>query len=178
MGKISAALLATFALALSACASQKAADFEGRGPAFVLEDYFEGETLAYGVFEGRGGHLRRTFKVEIDGTWDGETLVLDEDFFYDDGETDKRVWSFRKTGPNTYVGTAGDVVGEARIESYGSAVNLKYLVDLKVGDGTVRVRFDDWLYRLEDDIVINRAFVRKFGARVGEVSLVFVKPDA
>jgi len=173
-GLLAAALIA----ALSACASQKAPDFAGREPAFVLEEYFQGRTVAYGVFDGRRGHLKRKFKVDILGTWDGETLTLEEDFVYDDGETDRRVWTFTKTGPNSYVGRAGDVIGEARIAAYGDAVNLKYVVDLKVGDGSVRVRFDDWLYRLQDDVVINRAFVRKFGFRVGEVSLAFVKPDA
>ncbi|MEM1103822.1 MAG: DUF3833 domain-containing protein [Pseudomonadota bacterium] len=170
-----AVAIGVLALSVTACASQNVADRRGETPTFVLEDYFQGEMTAYGVFDGRRGHLKRKFKVDLKGSWDGETLTLEEDFFYDDGETDRRVWKFTKTGPNSYVGRAGDVVGEARIEAAGDAVNLKYLVDLKLSDGSVRVRFDDWLYLLEDGVAINRAFVRKFGFRVGEVSLVFVK---
>ena len=44
-----------------------------------------GADRAWGQFQDRFGEVRRRFRVEVDGTWDGETLTLVEDFVYNDG---------------------------------------------------------------------------------------------
>lgn len=163
---------------LSSCTSMKPTDFEDSTPKLVIEEYFAGETLAWGIFEDRFGRLRRQFTVDITGTWDGEQLVLDERFVYSDGETDRRVWKITKTGPHTYEGIADDVVGAARGEAYGNALNWQYDLDLKVGDGTMRVHFNDWMFLQPSGVLLNRARVTKLGFKLGEVTLAFMKPEA
>ncbi|MEM8921296.1 MAG: DUF3833 family protein, partial [Pseudomonadota bacterium] len=96
-----------------------------------LEDYFLGETKAYGLFEDRFGKLRRQFTVDITGTLEGDTLTLDERFIYDDGERQTRIWSIKIGADGTYEGTAGDVIGVAQGSVSGNALNWKYKVDLK-----------------------------------------------
>ncbi|MGP1275850.1 MAG: DUF3833 family protein [Caulobacterales bacterium] len=150
-------------------------DRAGVSPALSLETYFQGRTYAYGVFE-RDGVLDRVLHVEIDGEWDGRALTLDEHFLYDNGDTQRRIWTMTQTAPNRFSGTAGDVIGEADISIFGDAAYFGYLVDLPLSDGsTVRVRFNDRIYRLSDDVLINRASVSKFGITVGEVTIVFLK---
>ena len=144
-------------------------------PPLVLENFLDGQTYAYGAFE-RGGILDRKFWVEIDGDWDGDVLTLDEHFLYDDGTTQRRVWEMERLSEGRFSGTAGDVIGSAEIETYGDAAYFEYLVDLLLSDGsTVRVRFNDRIYRLSEDMLMNRATVSKYGLDVGEVSLVFIK---
>ena len=82
---------------VSACSGMAVQEFKNAKPELVLEEYFTGRTEAWGLFEDRFGKLRRQFKVTIDGTWDGETLTLDERFKYEDGETDQRIWRIKKT---------------------------------------------------------------------------------
>ncbi len=156
----------------------KPEDFAGREPKLLLEEYFVGESRAHGLFVDRFGDLRRQFVVDIEGTWDGETLTLKEDFVYDDGETEQRIWIIKKTGPHTYEGRAGDVIGTATGKAYGNALNWRYRLALKVGDSTWNVDFDDWMFLQEDDVIINRAEVTKFGFKLGEVTIVFSKPKA
>ena len=154
----------------------KPEDFEGREPRFVLESYFDGQTKAWGVFVDRFGTLRRQFVVDIDGTWDGQQLVLDESFVYDDGETDRRVWRIRKIDEHSYEGEADDVLGVAKGKSYGNALNWHYRLALKVGeDETWNVRFNDWMFLQDDDVMINRAEVTRFGFLIGEVTIMFRK---
>jgi len=98
-----------------------------------------------------------------------------EDFVYDDGETDRRTWRIRKDG-DRYLGTADDVVGEATGIVSGNALNWRYDMDLKVGDGSWRVSFDDWMFLQPGDVLINRAKVSKFGLEIGSVSLFFIRP--
>lgn len=165
-------------LVLGSCGTMRTEDFAGREPILVLEDYFAGKTRAWGIFEDRFGDLRREFVVDIDGTWDGRELTLDESFVYADGETDRRVWRIVRTGEHSYRGEAGDVVGPATGTLYGNAFNWRYELDLDVGERTVRVSFDDWMFLQPDGILINRAKVRKWGFEVGSVTVVFRKPDA
>ena len=56
------------------------------------------------MFEDRFGNIKKSFKVFIDGTWDGQFLVLKEDFIYDDGSKDYREWKIEKdkNNPNAY----------------------------------------------------------------------------
>lgn len=170
--------LAAASMTVAACATGPSVDaYSDRGPALVLEEYFEGETTAYGIFEDRFGKVRRTFKVDITGTVEDDVLTLDERFIYDDGERDVRVWEIDILGNGQYRGTAGDVPGYATGEVSGNAFNWKYKVDLKVGDSTWNVGFDDWMYLVEDDVLINRAYVTRWGIRIGEVTITFVKPE-
>lgn len=160
---------------LHGCTSMKPEEFESATPQFFLEEYFAGETQAWGLFEDRFGRLRRQFTVDIVGEWDGETLILDERFRYSDGETERRVWEITKTGPHSYEGRADDVVGVARGEAYGNALNWQYEMDLNVGDGTMRVRFNDWMFLQPSGVLLNRARVSKFGIDIGQVTVAFIK---
>jgi hypothetical protein len=162
----------------SGCATMKPQDFAGREPRLVLEEYFAGQTKAWGIFQDRFGRLRRQFEVDIEGSWDGRTLTLVEDFRYDDGEEERRIWHITKLDDNTYEGEAEGVIGVAHGQAYGNALNWVYRFALKVGDDTWNVGFDDWLFLQSDGMLINRAEVTKYGIELGEVTLVFRKmPD-
>lgn len=161
--------------ALMGCAGKTTEDFAGSAPRFVIEQYFAGKTRAWGLFEDRFGKVRRQFTVDIEGRWDGRELILDERFVYKDGETDRRVWTILKTAEGRYEGRADDVVGIATGESNGNALNWRYTMMLKVGDGAWRVQFDDWMLQQDDEVMINRASVSKWGIEIGQVTLFFRK---
>ena len=161
---------------LTGCSGMDIRDFEDASPRLVLEDYFAGKTRAWGIFEDRFGKLRRQFTVDIDGKWNGKTLVLDEHFVYRDGEKDRRVWTIEKIDENRYQGRADDVIGVAIGDASGNALNWRYDMDLKVGDSTLRVHFDDWMFLQADDVLVNRARVSKWGVELGQVTLFFSKP--
>ncbi|MEM6901787.1 MAG: DUF3833 domain-containing protein [Pseudomonadota bacterium] len=167
-------------LALTACGNEmKIEDFAKTEPAFVPEEYFVGPMKAWGLFQDRSGTVRRQFTVDLNGEWDGETLTLTEDFAYDDGKTETRVWELKKLGPNRYTGTADSVVGPATVVTAGNAMNLRYTFALEVGDTTYHVDFDDWMFLQPDgQRLINRASVSKFGLRVGEVTVFFDKSES
>ncbi len=156
----------------------KPEDFQAVEPRFVLEDYFLGTSRAYGLFEDRFGTVRRQFVVTIVGRMEGDELVLEEDFVYRDGEIDRRVWRITRQPDGTYRGRADDIVGEAIGVASGNALNWAYRMDLKVGDRTWRVAFDDWMFLQDDGVLLNRARVSKWGLEIGSVSLAFVRSDA
>lgn len=145
-----------------------------------LEEFFEGDLVAYGQFQDVLGTVRRSFVVDLHGEWDGETLTLTEDFRYEDGSTEQRIWSLVKTGPESWEGTAPGVIGTATGEEMGDRFNWRYEIDLPIpsADGsveTLRVEFDDWMWLLTEDRLFNRAYVKRFGLDIGDVSISFEK---
>lgn len=166
-------------LSLAACAGRPSLDQVPLSDRDLnLEEFFAGDLIAYGQFQDVLGNVSRRFEVAIDGTWDGETLTLVEDFIYEDDSTEQRVWTLRKTGPvtaaQTWEGTAPGVIGVATGQERGDAFNWQYVIDLPVpGDETLRVRFDDWMWLLADDRLLNRAYMFRFGVPIGEVIITF-----
>lgn len=140
-----------------------------------LEEFFDGRVIAYGQFQDVLGTVRRRFSVDISGTWDGQTLTLVEDFVYEDKSTEQRVWKLQKTGPDTWRGTAPGVIGTALGQEKGDTFNWQYTIDLPVPDGTLRVSFDDWMWLLGDDRLLNRAYMKRTGIDIGDVIIIFEK---
>ena len=163
---------------LSGCSQMQIDQISQSQPELKIEEYFDGKVYAWGIFEDRFGTIRRQFQVEIDGEWDGKTLTLDEQFLYDDGERDQRIWEITSSGSGNYEGQAEDVLGTAAGASQGNALNWKYDIDLKVGDGSWRVTFDDWMILQQGGVLINRAYVKKWGFTIGTVTLSFIRGDA
>ena len=144
-------------------------------PEIVLEDYFLGNTRAWGFFQNRNGEIKRQFTVDILGRMQDGSLILEEDFVYTDGSTDRRVWRITRTGSNTYTGTAGDVIGEAIGTTKGNALNWRYTLALPVNNRIINVQLDDWMFLQPDGVLLTRAEMSKFGIRLGEIILVFHK---
>ena len=48
-------------------------------------------------------------------------------------------------------------------------------MDLKIGERTLRVHFNDWMFLQSSGVMVNRARVSKFGIAIGEVTLFFQK---
>jgi hypothetical protein len=158
---------------LSGCSAMSIESYQDSSPRFILADYFLGHTRAWGIFQGRNGQVERQFTVDILGEMKGKTLILTEDFIYSDGEVDQRIWAIKKIDDHTYEGFAADVIGKAIGKTYGNALNWKYTLDLPYKDGTVKVKFDDWMFLQEDGVLINKAKMSKFGVHLGDVTLFF-----
>lgn len=170
-------LCMTILMILTGCSHMKIEDFDNKEPSLVLEDYFSGPVYAWGIFEDRFGNLRREFLVEIDAYMEDNVLVLDEYFLYSDGEKDRRIWRITPEGNGRYVGRADDIIGTAEGVVRGNALTWRYQMDLKVGDGSWRVTFDDWMFLQPGGVLINRATVRKWGVELGQVTLSFMRGD-
>ena len=86
-----------------------------------------------------------------------------------------RTWIIKKSGPLEYEGTAGDIIGIAKGKSFGNALYWSYEMDVPVSDTTYRLKFDDWMWALPGDVVINRSYLKKFGFKVAELTLFMQK---
>jgi hypothetical protein len=175
--QVSGGLLAVLlGSALAGCAGPNPADYASQTPVLDLKTYFNGPLTAHGLFTDRSGKVVRRFSVAMNCRWSGNEGVLEEDFIYSDGQRQRRVWRLQSLGAGRYSGRADDVVGEAIGQAAGNALNWRYTLSLPV-DGTVyEVQFDDWMYLMDERVMLNKAVMSKFGVRLGEVTLAFHKP--
>ena len=160
---------------LAGCATPQLADYAAEKPVLDMRQYFNGTIDAYGVFTDRSGKVLKRFTVVMTCSWQGDTGVLDEAFTNSDGTKDRRIWTLKRSANGSYVGTASDVVGEARGEEKGNAFRWNYTLNLPMDGKTIEVQFDDWMYLMSDKVMLNRAVMSKFGFKLGEVTLSFVK---
>lgn len=163
------------ALALVGCTGQQLADYQNETPSLDLATYFNGPLEAHGIFQDRSGKVVKRFIVKMEGRWTGNKGVLDEHFTYSDGTKERRVWHLEKLADGRYTGTASDVEGQAQGQISGNAFNWQYTLKLPVDGKTYSVQFDDWMYLMDDRVMLNRATMSKFGIKLGEVTLSFYK---
>ena len=161
---------------LVGCAGPQVNDYASEQPRLELSDYFNGDLQAWGMFQNRSGAVVKRFDVALTGTWDGDVGVLDERFTYSDGSTERRVWTLKKQADGSWRGTADDVVGEAVGQVAGNTLRWRYKLRLKVDDSTYVVDFDDWMFLMDGQVMLNRARMSKWGIDLGQVTLSFYKP--
>ncbi len=173
-----AVVLAAFVFALCGCSSVTVDNYADNTPRFVPSEFFDGRLTAHGVVMDRGGQVTRHFNADIAASWKDGIGTLDEDFIFDDGETQKRIWTLTPDGSGGYIGRAGDVVGDGTLSYAGNAVFLDYVLRIPYGDGTIDLRVDDRMYLVEPNVLINESKLSKFGLDVGRILLTIVRhPD-
>ncbi|BDU36639.1 DUF3833 domain-containing protein [Vibrio nigripulchritudo] len=168
-------ILILWLITLLAACSADIDDYQAATPNFDLFGYFEGESQAWGMIQDYTDKQTRRFTVDLFGTVEENTLTLVEDFVFDDGEKDQRIWVITREDDGSYIGRADDIVGEAMGVESGNALHWRYDFLLEFDGSTVEVHFDDWLYRQDEKHVFNRTSIRKFGIEVAEVTIFFQK---
>ena len=162
---------------LNSCSgnNMKPEDFKDQKPRLIIEDYLSGNVKAWGVLQNRSGKVTRQFKADLNGKWDGSQLILDEVFNWTDGEKQTRQWTINKIDEHNYEGTASDVVGKAKGYSYGPAFKFEYVLLVPVKGKNIKITFDDWIFMQDERVARNRATMTKFGIKVAELTVMFVK---
>lgn len=166
---------AVLAAALSACSSPRPEQYAAQLPQLDIARYFDGTLDAHGMFQDRSGQVVKRFVVVMRCSWQGDTGILDEDFTYADGTRQKRIWTIRKTGPGTFSATAPDVVGAARGVQSGNSLRWNYVLAQPVGARVYHVDMEDWMFLIDDKVMLNRTAMSKFGVNLGSVTLSFSK---
>ena len=153
-------------------------DYQEQAPKFNLVEFFDGNVTAWGIVQNRSGEVVQRFIVNIDGSVQGDELVLDETFQYIIGEgVTERVWRLQTNTDGTFTGSASDIAGLATGTPHGNAFNFVYEMDLDVDGSTYRVAFDDWFFAIDDNTLMNRSYIKKFGVVMAEVTIFMQRQE-
>ena len=120
----------TLAMSLFSCSNITPKDYKENTPKLDIRHYLNGKIKAWGMLENRSGKVTRRFVVEMQGKWQGNEGILEEDFIFDDGEKSKRIWTIKFSDDHHFTATAADVIGQAQGSQYGNAMQMEYVLDL------------------------------------------------
>lgn len=169
-------LLAGVSALIAGCGGIDGQQYKELQPEMRLEEYFNGHIKAWGFIQDRSGNVITRFDVDMHGKWDGNKGRLDEVFtYYDTGKVQNRTWEITKLDDFNYEGKAGDILGSAKGTFHGNAMNWVYQMDVPVDDTSYRLTFDDWMWAMNDGVVINRSYMKKFGITVAELTVFMQK---
>ncbi|MBN0977094.1 DUF3833 domain-containing protein [Pseudomonas hygromyciniae] len=171
-------LLLVLVLSIASCGSVDVARYADQQPTLDLERFFSQPVKAWGMFQKHSGEVAKRFEVNIVSRREGNNLILDERFLYSDGTRQRRVWVLTPTGQGGWIGRADDVVGVANGQVAGNTLHWRYRLNLPVGDSIYEMSMDDWMYLMDEDTLINRTRMSKFGVEVGQVTLFFRRQGA
>lgn len=163
------------AMLMAGCSGVSVDRYAAQKPVLDLRQYFTGTVSGWGMFQDRSGEVIKRFTVRIEAHWEGDTGTLDEYFEWSDGSKSRRVWTIRDLGNGRYSGRADDVVGEAIGEASGNALRWRYVMTLPVNGSVYNVDFDDWMFMIDDKVMLNRSAMSKWGIHLGEVTLSFTR---
>ena len=164
-------LLASLLIGLLAagCHGLRPESFAGAGPRFDPDRFFEGPTRSWGIIESRSGKPKSRFRTEMLGRREGRELVITQDFTFEDGHRQQRVWRVRRIDDHHYDATANDVVGVSHGLAYGNTFNWEYTVAGRTP--LTNLRFKLWMYLQADgETMINRVTITKLGVILAETT--------
>jgi len=176
--------LSTFLL-LTGCAGVSVDNYRGQQPGLDFATYFNGTLDGWGMVQDRSGEVIKRFHVVVDAHWetrDGQQVgTLDEHFSWADGTRTRRVWTVTRaespSGTATFIGRADDVVGTARGEAAGNALRWQYVLSVPVDGRVWNLSIDDWMFLVDDKVMLNRSTMRKFGLHLGDITLSFTRRE-
>jgi hypothetical protein len=160
---------------LSSCSGNTLEYYSDMSPKADIKSYFNGPIKAWGIVQDWRGRVVNRFDIEMVGEWNGDTGTLTEHFTYYDGKKQQRIWTIKKLSDGRYEGTASDIIDKASGSVSGNAARWNYVMDLPVDDTTYRIRFDDWMWVMNDGVLINRSYLKKFGITVSELTIFMQK---
>ncbi len=162
-------------LMLSCCANNKVDFYKDNSPKLDIKEFFNGKVKAWGIVQDWSGKVVNKFDVDMVGEWNGDVGTLNEDFVFYNGKTQHRTWTLKKLPDGKVEGKAGDIIGLADGKTSGDALNFHYTMDIEVDGKTYRVKLDDWMWAMNDGVIINRSYIKKFGFTVAELTIFMQK---
>jgi Protein of unknown function (DUF3833) len=164
------------ALLLGGCAPVTSDDYVGTRPKLDIRQYLNGNLEASGVLLNWRGAVASHFSVKMKGTWVNNIGTLEEDFIFNDGRKDRRVWTITFKDDVNFTAKAHDTVGEATGSQAQNIALMNYVLTVKRDNGaTIDLTLDDRLFLLDEKTLINHTRMKKWGLTVGQLLISFTK---
>lgn len=144
-------------------------DYASYGPGFDIRERFCGPMHCEGVIYGPLGRVTSRFIAEFHADWNGNTGTMKEVFHYDSGQIQNREWTLCVDNNGRISATAPDVLGAGTGQQSGASVVLNYTIRLTKDAGGHALNVTDWMYLMENGVIMNRSQFRKFGVKVAEL---------
>lgn len=137
---------------------------------FRFESVLAQKLQGSGAVFYRSGRLKTRFSVVASGSYDGETLTIQEQLTYESGEVHERTFQIVKNNDDHYTAHCSEFVGPSTIRRRHSGFQWRYRLKENSKEAhRITLTADDRLFLCADGTLLDHAILRKFGIRVGDV---------
>ena len=144
-------------------------------PAFSMENYFSKKVTALGYMTFFYPlKAIKDIKIVFSGKFHNNTLTLKENYTDNDSKV-LRVWSFKKKSSSCYIGKESNVKGTIKVSIYGNKLNMQYKFKTNYKKIYFSVNVKDNMYLVDEETLINKTIVSKYGITLAESFLVYKK---
>ena len=165
----------TSILVLSACSSVKPDDYASETPRLELNKFLNGKLTGWGIFQKTAGKVSKRFRIDMQASWHDNKGSFVEHFSFNDGTKQTRSWVMTRVDEHHYTAVANDSVGTGHGEVYGNTMHWHYTIKTPTSSGTYDLDYDYWMYKIDEQTLINRATLSKFGVPLGDIAVTFRK---
>ncbi len=160
---------------LTACSSNSIKYYANNTPKIQVETFFDGKLKAYGIVKDFRGRVIRHFEADIVASWENHVGTLNEIFYFNDGEVQKRTWVLKREDDNRYIATANDVIGKHTMLIAGNAIFMNYVLSIDYKGKPLHVSVDDKMFLVDEKHIINESVLKKWGLPVAAIQLTIEK---
>lgn len=139
----------------------------------LLFEFLQGQCVAWGVFEDRFARLRRRFTASVKGCWQGDEFELTEIIRHANGQIQTREWRYGVLQDGVLRGTSLETIGFAYGLMSKHDAQLNYKMRTLAHDRPMTVSVYDRYFRLDNASMMNRGTVKKFGIKLGEITVFY-----
>lgn len=149
--------------------------YASQTPLLDFKTFFSGDLEGWGLFLNVWGRPTQRFFIRFKAEWNGNECHLQEWFEFQDGSTLERSWHVSSVSPNRWFMTAADSIGTGYGAQKGCALHFQYQLKIPYRSRSVSLSFDDWMYAIGKDAVMNRTQIKKWGIPVAQMVLLIKK---
>ena len=144
-------------------------------PVLSFENYFSSDVTALRYMTLFFPIKRiKDLKILFSGKFSKGNLVLKEK--YQDNNTKVlRIWSFKKTSNNNYIGKENNVKGDIIVSVNENKLNMHYKFKTNYKKFFFSINVQDSMYLVDKNKLINKTVISKYGLRIAESFLVYKK---
>lgn len=129
-----------------------------KGAKFDMKKFFSGDIEGFALIQDQNGKIIDTEILKINGKWDDNKGVIQQNFTYGSGAKDSRTWLITIDESGSFSAVGHDVVVAAQGKQVGNAMQMAYslLVSNKSENKTEKQKtnFDDRIYLIDEKSAI------------------------
>lgn len=119
-----------------------------------IKKFFNGDLEGFAIKQDSNGKITSTLTTKINGKWDDNKGVIQQNFLYNDGTKDSRTWLVTVDSDGTFDAVGHDVAVPAKGKQSGNAAQSLYSLTLGSKTGKEEVNFEERMYLVDEKSMI------------------------
>ena len=143
--------------------------YQDQTPQITIQNFFDGNLIGHGIIHNDNNIVERTYTLEIEAKWYSKTGFVEKIYRFNDGEIITKKLSFKLIDDFNFIIESDEIVGYGQGSQSGNTIKIDYIFKYFDESGSKKeVNVTDWLYKTDNNNLINITEYKKLGGRIGD----------